>query len=324
MRNGQYQDLLHVRSQATGAELLREETTDWFNQTLLDRTLWLAACQEPWLGGKLVKTSLESECGSDAMVRGWTVRLCTADGQQVFCRRWPLAVLQSTALAVGHQCQEALDNGKIVYWVQRHAANDRETRPDDAILFDDDEEETVAIPSVPTRPDAAGRILSSSAGVPGDAVVLLHAEAWEKLATGIERQMSVELAWIGAADIWRSAGTNEIVYEIADLRALASPGATQALVPIRPDELVDFSGSPRPVILVHTHVVPSDAGGRVSPRQFLDATLDDLRSLHRLSFHSLGMIVGSRPPFCARAWGWPADGEDLTELRVTVMLADKK
>ena len=325
MRHATSQDVLRVVSQASRVELLAESLDEWFSQNVVGRLLWLAGNSDARLGGMSVQAKLEAVCQGGDRVAGWTGTLVsTKDGTVLFQHWFPLTIFHSTAVAVGQQYRPLLGDGRVVYWVQRCAIDGPSLPSAESILFDEEHEETVVVPQIATRPEPNGeKLLAAHPGVRPDARVLFREPAWSELLAGVARCEPVELAWAGRLQIWRSADRGILCYDVGSLQPLASPDATAALCPIRPTELADVLGRSEPIAFVHSHLLPADHGGSPFADDYLAASQDDLRSFHRLAVGSLALIVAGSPPFAMRAYGWPVDRDEFTELSVEVLLADE-
>lgn len=326
MNQPERQEMFHVASRATGQELFSQSVSaEWFRQDLVSRTLWAAAIAKPTLRGKRLKATLEPVVTEGDRVVGWLATLSSGE-DVLFCRRWPVAVLHGTALAVGQQYQRWLGDGRVLYWVALEDAEEPANSPDPAgsIEFgDEDPDGALEVPAVATPSGLSGwRVVAPAAAYPTEAILALKRPAYQALLHGVTdaRWAETELAWAGAATVGYLPDERILVYQVADVTRLAAPDATASLCPVRPEALVDVLDAKRPVVFFHTHVVPEHWRGQWSEGGYLACSGDDLRCFRRLPVGSLSVIVGSRPPLALRAYGWPADAGELGELNTTLAI----
>jgi hypothetical protein len=315
-----------VASGVTGQPLFSQPLAEWFRHDLIGRTVWAAAIEDPRLRGNRVKPQLEPIASGDDHVAGWLVSL--SSGNEVcFTRRWPVAILHGTALAVGRQYRAWLGDSRVVYWVEQSRLPPESREREARIEFDEDDEDGgLEVPNMATGLElAACRFVAPAPAYPTETVLALHGRTYAELLAGIDesRCAEVELAWAGKARIGYLAAERIVVYEVDSLTRLVAPGATAALCPVAPEELVEVLHAEQPVVFIHTHVVPE--GWQASPHEtkLLACSEDDLRCYRRLPVGSLGVIAASRNPFCIRAYGWPADAGELLELNTAVAVPEE-
>jgi len=326
MTQGELQAVFHVASGATGQTLFSQPLAEWFRHDLISRTAWSAAIDNPRLRGKRLRPRLEPVAGDGSRIVGWLVTL-SLDDQVCFSRRWPVAVLQSTALTVGRQYRAWLGDGRVLYWVEQAPIPGECPKAESGIEFNaDDDDGVLEVPSfVPAETLAACRLVVPAPVYPADVVLSLQSAAYEELSDGIAdaRYAGIELAWAGTARIGYLAAERTLVYEVASLTRLAAPSATATLCPVAPEELFEVLHAEQPVVFVHTHVVPEAWQAHSSESKFLACSEDDLRCYRRLPVGSLGVIAASRGPLRIRAYGWPVDASELVELNTAVAIPVK-
>jgi hypothetical protein len=317
------EEIFHVVSQKTRQELFRQPvSSDWFQQELIARTAFAAAFKDPALRGSSLQAHVESTISGNGRVAGWTVTL-SSEGQAQFRYEWPVSVLEATALEIGRQLLPWLGDGRVVYWVGVESPPGSSSAVAEGIEFDSSDPGEVPVPTIKTRSSHNGsRQVAATQRYPVQAIVELSAPAYQILMAGIEdaRFASVELAWLGEVSIEYLPDEGTVVYVVESLSRLAAPEATAALCPVRPEELVHVLPTNRPVLFVHTHVVPENWSANSNDGKHLSWSQDDRVCFRRLPVGSMGLIVGSRPPLRVRAYGWPVDAADLVELgtKVTV------
>jgi hypothetical protein len=320
------QQVFHVASRATGQPLFSQPLAEWFRHDLIGRTMWAAAIEAPRLRGKRVKPQLEPIGSGDHHVAGWLVSLFSAN-EVCFTRRWPVAVLHGTALAVGRQYQAWLGDSRVAYWVEESQIPPESQERECRIEFDEDDEDGgLEVPNIATSLElAAWRLVAPAIAYPTEILLRLHGRIYAELLADIDesRCAQVELAWVGKARIGYLAAERILVYEVDSLTRLVTPNATATLCPVAPEELLDVLNTEQPVVFIHTHVVPE--GWQASPNEtkLLACSEDDLRCFRRLPVGSLGVIAASRNPFCIRAYGWPADANELVELNTVMVVPEK-
>ena len=315
-------ELLRVVSQDTRDELYHGRLDRWFFNNVAARTASRASRACPEFAGVRAQASIET-VAEGGMVAGWRVTLC--HDRISFQCHWPIQTLELTARAIGQQMKSVLGNSQVVYWVEQQTVEE----PDTAIVFDDDTL-SVVVPNVPTRKGPPeGQLLTEAVYGRPEVVLLLHRGPLEVLLDGVEARVDRELAWAGAADLWRfsntSANEETTVFELSgEFQPLPSPQATATLCPIDAGELASVYPAPAPdqargLVIAHSHLAPEHP----LSDSFLTPSQDDYRMMYRLPVGtSLGLVVASAPPLRVRALGWPGDGSDVRELSTAVMLAD--
>jgi hypothetical protein len=306
--------MLNVACRATGETVFRQDLGEWFYAGLVARTLWKAAGSG--LGGKRVVAEIEL-AAIDGHVAGWQVTLYEGNRALFACQFPTTRLCRGTALAVAEQCGPLVPDGRVIYWVS--AREMPLGKPEQVeIGFDESEDASVVVPTLPVRRASAGTVLVEATGWPTEVVLELSHEASVALLGPIEAgRRDVELAWAGLPEVYRTP-RGELVFRIAQLGRLASPNASATLVPISADELLNAVGVvDRPLVVIHTHVsVHEDALHQQRAR--LQCSYEDLVSVHRLAVGSLFVIASGSPPPQLRVYGWPLDGGEVRELNTIV------
>ncbi len=323
MKRDEPQQMFHVASRATGQTLFSQTLAEWFRHDLIGQTAWAAAIEDPRLRGKRLKPRFEPVAGNDNRIVGWLVTLLF-EQEVCYARRWPVAVLHSTALTIGRQYQAWLGDSRVLYWVEQAQIPGDGREEEGGIEFEgDDNDGTLEIPNIVSAATlAACRLVAPALAYPTETLLSLQGPAYEELVSGItdRRYADIELAWAGTARIGYLAAERTLVYEVASLTRLAAPNATATLCPVAPEELCEVLHAEQPVVFVHTHVVPEGWQANLSESKFLACSEEDLRCYRRLPVGSLGVIAASRDPLRIRAHGWPVDASALVELNTAVAI----
>jgi len=315
------QQVLLVANRGSGEILYCEPLRDWFEQLLIDHTLFEAGVAG--LGEMGVRPKVEAVEDATGMVVGWAVTLSTDDHRVVFRRLWPVNVLGPTAQAVAAQCRSLMGRIQVIYWAARYDAEQCSEPSGDGIEFDEggrDGNGLAIIPMFPVLdPPAMGTVVSDC--FPIELVLTLSPDAFGQLIRPIRDGVSAEceIAWAAGVRVARSSEDQTLVYQVAKLQRIASHSATAGRVPLEAADLLAAVSFEEPLLLLHTHTVPSDDKDR---RALLACSWDDLRCMYRLRAGSLFGIVSGRLPLELRLYGFE-DGH-VREMNARIVVTNGK
>lgn len=320
MRGETRRQVLLVADRSNGQILYCEPLREWFEQLLIDHTLFEAGVAG--LGEMRVRPTVEAAEDATGLIVGWRVTLFTDDDRIIFRRRWPVSVLEPTARTVAAQCRPLTGRTEVIYWVARYDAEQRSEASSDGIEFDEGEREgngRAIIPMPPVLdPPAMGTVVCDC--FPIELVLTLSPDAFGRLIRPIREGISAEceIAWAAGLRLARSREDQTLIYQASSLKRIVSRGATAGRVPLEAADLLAAVCLEEPLLLLHTHTVPSESSDR---RAHLACSWDDLRCMYRLRAGSLFGIVSGRLPLELRIYGFE-DGR-VRELNARVVVANE-
>ncbi|MDM8008757.1 MAG: hypothetical protein QUV05_21680 [Phycisphaerae bacterium] len=303
MKGDTRRQVLIVANRGNGEILYCELLREWFEQLLIDHTLFEAGVAG--LGEMRVRPRVEAAEDATGMIVGWRVTLFTDDDRIIFRRRWPVSVLEPTARAVAAQCRPLMERNQVIYWATRYDMERSGGSSGDGIEFDEADAagDGLAItPLLPVlEPPATGTMVCDC--FPIDLVLVLSPDAFGQLIRPIRDGISAEceIAWAAGLRLARSKEDQTLIYQASSLKRIVSRGATAGRVPLEAADLLAAVCLEEPVLLLHTHTVPSESKDRGA---LLACSWDDLRCMYRLRAGSLFGIVSGRLPLELRIYGF--------------------
>jgi hypothetical protein len=315
------QQVLFVANSDNGEILYDELLLDWFEQLLIDHTLFAAGVAG--LGAMRVHSEVETVDDAAGTIVGWRTTLSTEDRRIVFRRLWPASVLRSTAQAVAAQCRSLVGQIQVVYWAARCDAGQGSEPAGNRIEFDEADGDANGLAITPTLPvldlPATGTVVSDC--FPNDLVLTLSPDAYAQLIRPIRDGTSAacEIAWAAAVCVARSREDQTLIYQVPSLKRIVSRNASAGRVPMEAADLLAAVSFEEPLLLLHTHTVPAEEKDRLP---YLACSWDDLRCMYRLRAGSLFGIVSGRPPLELRIYGFQ-DGH-VREMNARVIVTNGK
>ncbi len=145
------QEVFHVVSQKTHRELFRQVVSaNWFLLELIARSAWVAAINVLELRGLSLHSHVESITSDEGRVMHWMVTL-VENGQTRYCCRWPVSVLETTAVEVARQWLSWLGDGRVQYWVGVESKPEPSSAVAAGIHFDSQDSRQVLVPPITMR-----------------------------------------------------------------------------------------------------------------------------------------------------------------------------
>ena len=313
--------VLFVANSDDGQILYFEPLLDWFEQSLIDHTLFAAGAAG--LGAMHVRPEVETVEDAAGQIVGWRVNLRTEDGGIIFRRLWPVSVLQPTAQAVAAQCRSLVGRIQVIYWAARCGTEQGSEPAGGGIEFDDSGENgngLTATPAIPVQDaPATGMVIVDC--FPSEVVLTLSPDAFGQLIRPIRDGVSAEceIAWAAAVRVARSRDDQALVYQVPGLTRIVSRNASAGRVPLDAADLLATVSFEEPLLLLHTHTVPLEEKNR---RSYLACSWDDLRCMYRLRAGSLFGVVSGRLPLELRLYGFE-DGH-VREVKARVVVTNGK
>ena len=228
MKGESRQQVLFVANSDNGEILYGEPLSDWFEQSLIDHTLFAAGAAG--FGAMRVRPTVETVDDAAGRIAGWRITLSTEDRGIVFRRLWPVSVLQPTAQAVAAQCRSLVGRIQVIYWAARCDAEQGGEPSGSAIEFDESDGDGNGLAVTPTLPvldmPATGTVVSDC--FPSDLVLILSPDAFGQLIRPIRDGISAEreIAWAAAVRVARSREDHTLVYQVPALKRIASRNAS--------------------------------------------------------------------------------------------------
>lgn len=319
MKGDTRRQVLLVADRSNGQILYYEALRDWFEQLLIDHTLFEAGVAG--FGEVRVRPTVEAAEDATGTIVGWRVTLFADDDRIIFRRRWPVSVLEPTARAVAAQCRPLTGPTQVIYWAAQYDTERSGKSSGGGIEFDEAEEDGDGLAVTPLfpvlEPPATGTKVCDC--FPTDLTLVLSPDAFGHLIRPIRDGISAEceIAWAAGLRVARSREDQTLIYQASILKRVVSRGATAGRVPLEAADLLAAVCVEGPLLLLHTHTVPSEGNDR---RALLACSWDDLRCMYRLRAGSLFGIVSSRLPLEMRLYGFE-DGH-VRELNAKVVVAN--